>query len=144
MVATSGCGEATCWPRPVQLVPPLSEKAPSTTAVVWGTGLKLDKSTPQTAKSFWESYGSITTAGLFALPFVVTLESPVRFTGAPVAVAAGIVASSVRDSRNSLSRKALRRRVFRLLLSRASGRTRPRNPRDETSDAPVRMTVSPD
>src|SRR5208283_2918843 len=123
MVATSSCGEATARPRLFQLVPPLVEYAPSTTAVVWGTGLKLDKSTPHTAKIFWESYGSITTAGLFALPFVVTLESPDRFTGAPVAVAAGIVASSVRDSRNSLSRKALRRRVFRVCFSRAPWRT---------------------
>src|SRR5271157_3586165 len=123
MVATSGCGEATCWPRPVQLVPPLSEKAPSTTAVVWGTGLKLDRSTPQTAKTFWESYGSTTTAGLFALPFAETLESPDRFIGLSVAVAAGIVASRVRDSRNSLSRKALRRRVFRVRFNRAPWRT---------------------
>ena len=45
------------------------------------------------------------------------------FCGAAAAAPPGIVASSVRGSRNSLSKKALRRRVFRVFLSRASGRT---------------------
>ena len=38
-----------------QSVPPSRENPPSTMADGRGTGLKLEKSTPQTAKTFWES-----------------------------------------------------------------------------------------
>ena len=121
------------------------EYAPSTNAVVGGgtAGTTCDSSTPHTAKSFWESYGSITTAGLFALPFPVTLPSPDRFTGAPVAVTAGIVASSVLDSKPSTS--ILRCHDFRAPSSRLARRLRlrRRRPWNMESDDPVSISVSP-
>ena len=55
-------------------------------------------------------------------------------------VAAGIVASSVRDSRPSKSNQ--QNRDFPL-LGRASMRFRPRCPRERMSDDPVRITRSP-
>src|SRR5262249_4748292 len=106
-----------------------------------GTGLKLERSTPQTANRCFELYGSIATMGLLALPCFVTSKKVVRLTGPPVAAAAGMVASSVRDSSPSSSIR--RNRGFRARFDQASGRIRPWCPRPWTFDAPVRMTMSP-
>src|SRR5262249_6058526 len=72
---------------------------------------------------------------------VVTLDRPDRSIGDPVAVAAGIVASSVRDSNPSKSNQ--RKRDFRPSLSRASRRLRRPRLREWMLDDPVRMNWSP-
>ena len=87
--------------------------------------------------------GSTAIDGVLSLLWSSVIPDGFETSTRLITAGVGMVASRVLASSDSFSRNALRSRVFRVLFSRASGRIRPRCPRDGTSDAPVRMTMSP-